>query len=97
VAIAERPAQRRDVNSEARFFDKGIGPDAGEQLLLAQHLAWLLHQRDQDIAGAATQSDGRVALQQLTSADKQTKRAERHNFIRCFVRLVGSHRSYRED
>ena len=88
LSVAERTTQRRNVNSEACFFDEGIWPDASEELLLAQQLTRLLHERDQNVASAATEANGVVVLEELLSADKQTKRAKGDNFVRCFAGLV---------
>ena len=66
VAVAERPAKRGDVNSEARFLDEGVGPDARKQLLLADHLTGPLHESKQDVARAAAETHGCVAFEKQT-------------------------------
>ena len=42
----------------------------------------------QNVASAATEANGLVVLEELLSADKQTKRAKGDNFVRCFAGLV---------
>ena len=66
VAIAERPPERGDVNSDARFFDEGVGPHTRKQLLLADHLARPLEESEQDVARAAAKTHRRVAFEEQT-------------------------------
>ncbi len=49
VAAAQGPAQDADLEFEIALLDKGAGPGAGHQLVLADHLAGPLDQGDQDI------------------------------------------------
>jgi hypothetical protein len=55
MAVAEHLAQPCDMHAEVRLLDGDVGPDAGGQFLLADHLPGALDQRDQDVEGAAAQ------------------------------------------
>jgi hypothetical protein len=49
TAIPQYPAQNADLEFEIAFLDKGAGPGAGHQLVLADDLSRTLDQGDQDI------------------------------------------------
>ena len=92
VAIAERSAKRGDVNSDARFFDEGVGPHTRKQLLLADHLTRPLQESEQDVARAAAKTHGRVAFEEQTLRRKQAKRPESDDLIRGFSSWLLRHR-----
>jgi hypothetical protein len=77
VAAAQRPAQRADLKFEIALLDKGVRPDAGHQLVLADHLARVLDQGDQNIQGAAAETNGLVALEQQPSIREKAEGAKR--------------------
>jgi hypothetical protein len=60
---AQSPAQRADLEFEIALLDNGVGPDAGDQIVFADHLAQVLDQSDQNVQGAAAKPNGLFAFQ----------------------------------
>ena len=63
TAVAEPAPEGTDLEFEIAVLDKNAGPDPRDQLVLANHVAGALGQRDQDIERAAAEADGAVAFQ----------------------------------
>ena len=76
LAIVEHPAQRCYTDLEITFFDKGIGPDLGDQLRLADDLAGAFDKSDQEIESATADRHGLVIFQQQSSWPEQPERTE---------------------
>ena len=51
LVVAERLAQRRDVNGQDAFFDGGVGPHVGQELVLGDETPGLAKEHDQDVVG----------------------------------------------
>jgi hypothetical protein len=85
VTIAQRSAQRGDMNPDARFLDDGVRPHPRKQLLFADHFAGLLDQSDQDVARAAAKTHGGVALEKEALRRKQAKRPEANDLFHRFA------------
>ncbi len=49
LTVAERPAQRSDVNRQVPFHHEGVRPYRGHELALADQLARAFGERDQDL------------------------------------------------
>ncbi|MEY9504601.1 hypothetical protein ABIE87_004159 [Bradyrhizobium diazoefficiens] len=65
AGIAQRLAQRRDVEAQAAFVDRHAGPDALDQLALVNDLAGALGEKNQNVECAAAKvKRGAVLLQQ---------------------------------
>ena len=62
IAAAQRSAECRDVDFEVALLDKGAGPDAGHEVVLADEFAGMLHERDQNIERPAAETDRIVAF-----------------------------------
>ena len=77
LAVAEGAAQGADLNLQIRFFDEGLRPDAGDQFLLADHLAGAFDQSGQNVEGAAAEPHRLVALEQEPLRRKEPERAKR--------------------
>ena len=65
------------MDPEVALLDVGVGPDAGNQLVLRHQLAGPLDQHDQDIERAAAEPDRSVGFQQQLLGRKQTEKPER--------------------
>src|SRR5882724_11774404 len=77
LAVAEGAAQSADLNLQIRFFDEGLRPGSGDELLLADHLAGALDQRGQDVEGAAAEPHRLVAFEQEALRCVKSERAKR--------------------
>jgi hypothetical protein len=77
LAVAERPSQGGDMDSEVALLDVDAGPDARDQLVLGDQVAGALDQRAEDAERAAAKPDGSVSLQQQLPGRKQPKGPER--------------------
>ncbi len=77
LAVAEGTAQSADLNLQIRFFDEGLRPSPGYQLLLADDLAGPLDHSSQNVKGAAAEPHGLVAIKQESLPCKQPERAKR--------------------
>ena len=67
LALAQRATQCAGIGLEIALFDNGVGPNARCQLVLADQLSRSLHQRSQDLQGAAAETNERFAFQQQMS------------------------------
>jgi hypothetical protein len=76
LSVAERLAQRGDVEAQAALLDDDVRPDLGDELALAHHLVRSGGQRDQGVERASAQLDRLVAAQQHPLGGKQPERAE---------------------
>ena len=76
VPIAQGATERGNVNPEIAVLDERIGPDATHQLLIAQQLTGAFNERYQDLAGAAAQVNGRVAIEKQLSRWKESEGPE---------------------
>jgi hypothetical protein len=87
VPIAQGAAERGNVNPEIAVLDERIGPHAPHELLIAQQLTSAFNERYQDLAGAATQVNGRVAI------EKQLSRWEESEGPKGYLahRITGHH------
>jgi hypothetical protein len=61
-AVAQRATQRRDMNLEIAFLDKGFRPHARDQIFLADQSTWTLDQRGENFSRATAQRDGQVTV-----------------------------------
>src|SRR5271165_6262351 len=73
LAVAERSAQRRNLDLEITFLDVGMRPDAGDQVILGNELARPIEQCKEDIEGAAAQANGLARVQQQPLCRQQGK------------------------
>src|SRR3954453_1005968 len=78
LAVTQRLAERGDVDPEVALLDEGVGPDAGDKLVLADDLARPLDQGDQDVQRPAAERHRLVALEQELPRREQPERPERH-------------------
>src|SRR5258708_36423741 len=62
--VAKRAPEGGDLEFQIPFDDTGRGPDAGEQLFLADELAGSLDARDQDFRCPAADADRGVSVEQ---------------------------------
>ncbi len=84
LAIMQCPPQCRDVRLEIVLLDDDAGPDPRDQLPLAHELARALNQRDQDIEGAAAETERLILFEEEALARAQsegTKRDRRCGWI----------------
>jgi hypothetical protein len=88
LAIAEGPAQRGHMDAEIAFLDEGVGPDAGDQLVLADQLTGALDQDGEDVERAATESQRLFAFEQELLRRKQAEGTERDRVIKRGLRLI---------
>ena len=77
LSIAKRLAKAGDMNPESAIIGEGIGPDAGEELGLADKLAGAFHEYCQNIEGAAPEPNGSFIFQQQLLCRQETERPER--------------------
>src|SRR5712692_4352360 len=75
--VTKGPPQGGDLELQISFDDVGAGPDAGDQLFLADKLAGSLEERDQDFQRATAETNRRLAVEQEPPAGKQAEGAER--------------------
>ena len=73
AGVAERLAQRCDVEAQAAFVDIDVGPDALDQLALVDDFAGALGQEDENIERAAADVKRRAVLLQEPRLRKQPK------------------------
>ncbi|MEI9887627.1 MAG: hypothetical protein WDN08_14225 [Rhizomicrobium sp.] len=64
------------MDPQADLFDKGAGPDLGDQFPVADDLAGVLDQDRQDVEGAGAQLDRLIALLEYAFRGKQPERPE---------------------
>ena len=77
TALSERSSQCRDLDIEITLRNTGVGPNAGDQFVLADHLASMFNERMQKLEAARTQIDRLLALNQKLSFWNQSKGTER--------------------
>ncbi len=75
--LAQRAAQRGDLNREVRIDDMRIRPGELDELVLSDKLAGMLNECDQYLDGLAAQADDAVALEQRPLGGRQAKRPEK--------------------
>jgi len=76
LSVAERTTQGVDLDLQVRFFHERCWPGAGNQVVLADHLARAFDQRGQDVERAAAESHPVAALEQKPLCRKKPKRAK---------------------
>ena len=76
MAVAEGAAQCAHLNLEVRFLNERLRPDLGDQLLLADHLTGVFHQRRQDVEGAAAELHRPAAFEQQALLCEEPERSE---------------------
>ena len=76
TALSERSSQCCDLDLEITLRHTGIGPNAGDQFVLADYLARVFNERMQKLEAARTQIDRLFVLKQKLSFWNQSKRAE---------------------
>ena len=76
TALFERSSQCCDLDLEITLRHTGVGPNAGDQFVLADHLARMFNERMQKLEAARTQIDRLLVLKQKLSLWNQSKRAE---------------------
>jgi hypothetical protein len=64
------------MDPQIDLINRNIGPDAGDQRILADDLAGVLNQGDQYVKCPATQRHGPVAIQQEPLRWNELKRSE---------------------
>jgi hypothetical protein len=62
--VAQRFAQRRDMDAQGTLVDKRVGPDAVDQLVLQDGFAGTFNQGDQDLERPTTQPYRALLLEQ---------------------------------
>ncbi|MNH32648.1 hypothetical protein D3C79_931050 [compost metagenome] len=81
LTVAERLAQRGHVHPQVDVFDHAVGPDPGDQLLLADHVAGVLKQDQQDVHGAPPQAQRLVGLHHQALSGVDPVGAEMHSLF----------------
>jgi hypothetical protein len=81
AAIAERPAQRRDVDPQGALVDNRIGPGASDEMLPRERLAGMFDKRDQDVERAAAQAQRLSVVEHRPLCGDQPKRSEDEGFV----------------
>jgi hypothetical protein len=82
------------VHPQIAFLDAGGRPHAGDQLVLAQHFAGALQQRQQQVEGASAQAHGLPAVVQRALGGHQAVGAEQDSGIgrsHCVVGMAGAY------
>src|SRR5438067_6222405 len=62
LAVRQGAAQRGNMELQIAFDDGDMGPDPRDQLRLADHLAGMFDESDQEIESATAEMDGLVTL-----------------------------------
>ncbi len=87
LPVLERPAKPRDMSPEAALLHDQVRPHAGEEFLLADHLAGLRREGDQQVEGAAADRHGHTVAFEAPFAGEQPERSERDDIrLRIFYR-----------
>ncbi|MNP29582.1 hypothetical protein D3C76_1226140 [compost metagenome] len=81
LAVAEGFAQGGHVHPQVDLFHHAVGPDFSDQLLLADHLAGVFQQDQQDVHGASAQAQGPVGFQHQTLSGVDPVGAEMHSLF----------------
>jgi hypothetical protein len=76
TALSERSSQSCDLDLEITLRHTGVRPKAGDQLVLANHLARMFNERVQKLEAARAQIDWLLAPNQKLSFWDQSKRAK---------------------
>jgi hypothetical protein len=76
MAIAERFAQRHNMDPEGGLFDDRAGPRPRDQLFFGDRLAGAFDERNQNIERAATDPQGLAILEKDAPSGGQPKRPE---------------------
>jgi hypothetical protein len=75
-AFSERSSRCCDLDLEITLRHTGVGPNAGDQFVLADQLARMFNERMQKLEAARTQIDRLLVLKQKLSFWNQSKRTE---------------------
>ena len=96
AAIAERFAQRRNMDPEGGLFDDRVRPSPGDQLLFRDRLAGALDERNQNIERTAPEAQRFPVLEEHALSRDQPERSEGEDFfIHRAIVLRASRNSYR--
>jgi len=80
-AIAQRLAQRGDMDPQRPVVDDGIGPSAGDQLIPSDGLASAFDKCDEDIEGPCAEAQRLPVFEQLALRRDQAERSEGEGFF----------------
>ena len=81
TAMAERFAQRRNMDPESGLFDDRVGPSPGNQLFFGDRLAGALDQRNQNIERTASETQRFPVLEERALSRDQPERSEGEDFF----------------
>ncbi len=85
LAVAQRLAQARDVEAQAAFLHRHVGPDPGQQLPLADDLVGAGDERNQNIERARAEFHRRAVPREPSLTRDQAEGTERYDVsrLRC--------------
>src|SRR5262245_19426370 len=75
-SVAQRAAQRKNMDSQVGGLDKNTGPDASHQFLLADQAPWPFKQNNQDFQSTTSERNCLVAFEQKKLCRQKAKRSE---------------------
>jgi hypothetical protein len=76
MAVAQNPAQRRDVYADAGFVDAGVRPNFPRDLIFRNNFTCALNEHEQRIERARTQTHDFSIVEELALLRKQPKWTE---------------------
>jgi hypothetical protein len=76
LPVAQRFAEGCDVNFEASLRDESVRPHASHEGMLADHLAWALDERCQNLESATAEANAGVTLEKKLLGRKEAESAE---------------------
>jgi hypothetical protein len=81
TAIAERFAQRRNMNPKGGLFDDRVGPNPRDQLFFRDCIAGALDEGDQNVERAAPEAQGLPVLEHPALRGDEPERSEGEDFF----------------
>ena len=81
AVIAERFAQRRDMDPQRALVDDRVGPGTGDELLFWERLARAFDQRDQNVECAAAEAQRLPFAEQHSLRWGQSERPEDEGLV----------------
>ena len=84
LAVAQRLAKRSDMDSQAALIDRDPGPDPRHQVVLADDLAGLLDQHDENVERASAERKRPPRPLDKPLRHMQPERTEQDDFIRRY-------------
>ena len=76
MAVAQNPAQRRDVYADAGFVDARVRPNFPRDLIFGNYFTCTLNEHEQRIERARTQTNDFSTVEELALLRKQPKWTE---------------------